>query len=1180
MTDTQKKVQFTAQQEEAIITRVGEVLVSAAAGSGKTAVLIERIVSIILIDRVAVDQLVVLTFTNAAATQMRERLRARLQKALQEQPKDASYIKRQLLLLPAAHISTFHAFCIQILRNNYQYTKLSPTFKVGEENEMSLLKEATLDTVLEELFEEKDPNFMLLANSFVTGVRIQELRKIILSVYEKSRAFSHPQQWREQALEWVRNEVYIKKLIMLHQEDIQKKLSNLMSELANCQLLLSGFPKNQAACDYFSEQLYTIQEHIAGDMNTVKTQWETIDILKWPTIKKDEKTAETELAHQVYTKLKKQYQKMADSLYTDAQISEQQAKTQPTVEALLLAVTRFEQLFSTEKQQKDIADFSDLEHYMIQLLEEHELVRLTVSEHITEILVDEYQDTNGVQDTIIYALKRKENRIFMVGDLKQSIYRFRLADPTIFMHKQKLFAENSPENQLILLNKNFRSTSTILETVNTICEPLFQLDIEYTDSNRLYHGNLSYQPADDLETTWHIFAEVAKDQFAEQFTTEEEQKALYITRQVQELVQNRKIFDLKTGDYRAITLDDIAILFRNKTTTLVQAIEQAFEKYGIHYSSAIDKGYFDAAEVNNVLALLTVLDNPYNTISLLAYMRSQLCFFSDEELVEIKMLASDACEKNAEFYEYLLYIISTKNESELALKIDRMLQQLEHFREKLMVMPISRVIRYIYEETVYYELVATLPNGHVRQANLDILCSLAKSREQLGMNSLRSFNRYMKNLQKNNRDFAIAKQKESREASIEMMTIHKSKGLEFPIVFLVDVDRRFNKQDSRAPYQMSEDEGLALRYTDLEKKIRYKTWHYQYIAQQQAMADIAEQLRVLYVALTRPMQQLHLFLDETTKEYVQAWREEDVLNMQSFGEGLSYAYQVMATKKDLNWQTKIVDLTTLEGTMPQQLQKETGQQVDAVTEADVLQLLAKIQEKYKYENLQQYAQKQTVTEIKRREDEKNEEQPFSFEKHLDAPIQGRFGAPRRVEENLKLSEEVPSFMKQEQVISALSRGTLYHFILQQYQWKKPQKVEKMLEEMLAVGIITKQEQDILNTQKIEAIIQHIQETYLDNNYQIAGKEVPFSLKYNAEELYGDNLGFHEEQLLVQGKIDLLLVKDEEYLIIDYKTDSLRKNQNEADLTKKYERQLSLYEMAVKKFYNTDKVTSKIYAIFG
>jgi len=1163
------KVVFTMEQQQAIDAREREVLVAAAAGSGKTAVLVERIVTLILNDHVDVTKLVILTFTNAAAAQMRRRLRERLQGLMLEvNTSDKEFLQKQILLLPAAHISTFHAYCIDVLRNYYQFAELSPKFKIIEENTLALLKEEALVQTIEQVLAERAQHEDVL-DYFVIGNKLHRLETIITEIYEKTRAYAFVDTWMKHAIGFTSDEAMIEQLIEAFIVAYYKKVNVWLRQFHQMEHDLMNFPKNQAV---IVQLIVAFKQFSMIPYEASIMQLRALQFPKWPSIKKEEASAESVQAYALFNKLKKEIKQYSEQNLTREEMVRDQQALAPIVKKLLRFVKMYGQNLSALKKAQDFIDFSDVEHKMVELLHEHEPLRGELSRNITEILVDEYQDTNELQDTILQLLKSETNRLFMVGDIKQSIYRFRLADPTIFLTKKEQYQAPSVGNEqrLIILNKNFRSSANILSTVNTIFTSLFKLDIQYPAEEQLYLGEGSATSGRSHYTKWHFFTDYTQNDTI-QLQTVPEKKATTIVNEIVRLVSDEQIYDAATNSYRNIRLQDIAVLFRSRHSQVIRYIEQKLEEAQIHYSLENDKGYFDAVEVNVSLALLNTLENPYNSIALIAYLRSPMCAINDEEL----MVVADFYRKSPQvatdkFYEYVRYYMSV-HEDDLAKRLHNILDNLNEFRAKLTVMGLAQVLENMYEKTNYYNFVATLPNGNIRQLNLDILVNLARTHDVRGKNSLTSFNKYIRQLQQNKRDFSVAKPKGKIEDTLSLMTIHKAKGLEFPVVFLVDLDKQFNEQDTRINYQLSKKYGLALQYHDLAKHIRYKTKHYQFIAEQTTFEMKAEELRVLYVALTRPKQQLHLFLEEN-EQLKQLETSADILTLRSYGEALRAVY-ARAHGERTKWQRTDISLKTIiksASLVPQTpLDASVGTSSSSLSSGELQMLKRKMKLNYKYHNFSHYKQKYTVSELKDRQ----------LAREV-GPLDLRDGlvVERAQHVSAKLYEETPQFMKKGE-LSALEKGSLYHLILEHYPWADMPTVQAHLKTMVLDSLITEDDIVHLQPEKLYKMVSDVRADYLAKGFEIVAQELPFAFTHEAKALYSDPL-LTDERLLIQGKIDMLLRKGRSFVIIDFKTDTLREKETVETLNKRYENQLFFYREAVRRAYAASDVQTKIYAIFG
>jgi ATP-dependent helicase/nuclease subunit A len=1163
------KVVFTMEQQQAIDAREREILVAAAAGSGKTAVLVERIITLVLNEHVDITKLVILTFTNAAAAQMRRRLRERLQTLIPSvNTSDREFLQKQILLLPVAHISTFHAYCIAVLRNYYQFADLSPKFKIIEENALALLKEEALAQTIEQVLAERAQHEDVL-DYFVIGNKLHRLETIITEIYEKTRAYAFVDTWMKQAIGFTSDEAMIEQLIEAFIVAYYKQVNVWLRQFHQMEHDLLNFPKNQAV---IVQLIVALKQFSMIPYEASIMQLRALQFPKWPSIKKDEATPESAQAHALFNKLKKEIKQYGEQHATREEMVQEQRALAPIVRKLLRFVKLYERNLAALKKAQDVIDFADVEHKMVELLHGHEPLRHELAENITEILVDEYQDTNELQDTILQLLKNETNRLFMVGDIKQSIYRFRLADPTIFLTKKERYQATSAANEqrLIILNKNFRSSANILTTVNTIFTSLFKLDIQYPAEEQLYLGEGSATNQRSHYTKWHFFTEHGQNDTV-QLQTVAEKKATAIVNEIVRLVSDEQIYDATTNSYRAIRLQDIALLFRSRNSQVIRYIEQKLEEAQIHYNLENDKGYFDAVEVSVSLALLNTLENPYNSIALIAYLRSPMCAINDEELMFVaEHYRKSQMPPTDKFYEYVRYYKDTCDD-ELASRLHSILDNLSQFRAQLTVMGLAQALEAMYEKTNYYNFVATLPHGNIRQLNLDILVNLARTHEVRGKHSLLSFNKYIRALQQNKRDFSVAKPKGKAEDTLSLMTIHKAKGLEFPVVFLVDLDKQFNEQDTRMNYQLSKQYGLALQYHDLEQHIRYKTKHYQFIAEQTTFEMKAEELRVLYVALTRPKQQLHIFLEESD-QLKQLDTSADILTLRSYGEALRAVY-ARAHGERTKWQRtdislkSIIKSAALLAQTP--LDASVGTSASSLGRTELQTMKRKMKLAYKYHNFSHYKQKYTVSELKDRR----------LAREV-GPLDLRDGlvVERAQQVSPKLYEETPQFMKKDG-LSVLERGTLYHLILEHYPWTDMPTVQAHLKAMVLDSLITEDELVHLQPEKLYKTVQDVQADYLAKGFEIVAQELPFAFTHEAKALYSDPL-LTDERLLIQGKIDMLLRKGRSYVIIDFKTDALGDGQSVDTLNKRYENQLFFYREAVRRGYAASDVQTKIYAIFG
>lgn len=1148
-------VQYTKEQQRAMQTEAKEILISAAAGAGKTAVLIERIFQMIKNKNVSLKEIVVLTFTKAAAIQMKQRLRKKLQDAIHQaqDETDKKLFTEQLLALPFSQVSTFHAFCIQILRQEYHVLGISPTFKIGDDNEVFLLQQEAFEQALEYFIINYPNQMQYIGDAYIRETSIHEFKELIFGIFFQIQSFASFEEWEKQIYYFYQTDEGHETLFQLYVLQMKEKISQIQKEFNDCYHLFLGFDKNQEHINTCLQQLDNILKNITTDFSWAMQQIQHFEFGRLPSIKKDEATEDTENAKTLYTKIKKEMKKNFSLFYTKEVLSEQQMMLIPLVDAILLFLNIFQEQYTTLKGEKDILDFSDLEQYTLTLLKNYPDIRKKIGEQIHEVLVDEYQDTNDVQESILRYLKTENNHLFMVGDVKQSIYRFRFAEPRNFIEKSHKFSLLDDKKELILLNKNFRTRDTLLRGINAIFTQLFREEFEYTADQHLIYGNLSLAKTEDIEMFWHFFSHSTLETKDKTFVSEK--KVHYI---LTEIIYQLNFGVIHEGKItRNVRLNDIAIIFRNKNTRLLKILEKELETLYIPYTNFSDKGYFDAIEVNNVLSLLSILHNPYDDIAFLGVLRSPLIFISDEHLLHIKEHYLKKHETQAPYFTMAQFYVQTENDH-LKIKLENMLNLLQNFRDFSNIHNIAQTIQFIFSQTYYDAYVSRLPNGKVRKANLDVLYKLALHAEQLGFKTLRAFNHYMKGLQKHQRDFPIAQPKEGKEI-LQMMTIHKSKGLEFPIVFLIDLDHQFNMQDARSVYQVDKNYGLGLRYTDNEKKIRYRTWFYDYLQNKKRAADLAEEVRVLYVALTRGVHQLHIFLDTPEEN-----KKIDHLNMaKSLGDFLRYAYNY-GDYTDMI-QQKMIDITTIK---PLEItsflsftnRNTSGKEIEQKT---IDFYIESMKRQYTYKYLNVVSQKMTVTELKNLNNQ-----------NFDENYQKKVKALQNNEQKIKLP--TPSFIQAEK-LSPTERGNLYHYLLQHYPFEKDIDLNLYIREHLNKEYINLIQYEAIDPNILKHVIYYVK-NYLDQGYCIIGREIAFSMQYLAKNVYPNIIFNQDEKILIQGKIDLVLQREDTFLILDYKTDIIENKNKQAILKQRYQQQMELYCEAIKKLYLTDKVIYELISV--
>lgn len=917
-------VSWTTEQQQVIDLRNRNILVSAAAGSGKTAVLVERIVKIITDKNhpVDIDHLLIVTFTNAAAAEMRERIGNAIEKALDEQPGD-EHLLRQLTLIHNAQITTIDSFCLYVVRNHFHEIDLEPNFRIGDEGELKLLREDVLGRVLEQNYEEPSEAFSDFVEGYASGRTDAALNEMILQLYEFSRSYPWPEKWLDSFVgaysietreeldraEWLAPltenicfvlkdcEQLLKQALAITQQDdgpdmYEKAVQSDLEKYEGLSRLTSFCELSGALSDIKYDRLAS-SRGFEGDPDKL----ELVKSLR-------------EQAKDVVKKLCKQY-----FFCSPEMMIEQLERTEPMLEEVVRLTKQFADEFAAAKRRKNLVDFHDVEHFALQILvdEETEKVKKTAEEFrdtFEEIMIDEYQDSNEVQETLLRSISREErgeNNIFMVGDVKQSIYRFRLARPELFMKKYDSYSLEESTTQRIDLHKNFRSREEVLTCTNDIFYKIMARslgNVEYDAEAALYPG-ASY-PAIEMKKTAgkeetaeeqtkqsiadftpEILLADSNDELLEdtEFSDKKTLEAKIVAEEIRHLMKTQPVTDKATGELRAARYSDIVILLRS-LSGWADSLVEVLNGNGIPAHTVSSTGYFSTVEVQTVLSMLRLLDNPRQDIPMAAVLRSPMAGLTDEELAVLRLE-----DGSVPFHEAVLELAEGlyeedgqkeisdseadseadqkqgrnadgKKEDDIETTAHRKLlkfyKKYRQLRQLVPDTPIHELIEIILRETGYGHYVAAMPAGSRRTANLNMLLEKAAAYEKTSYKGLFHFVRYIDELQKYDVDFGEADMVGENEDVVRIMSIHKSKGLEFPIVIVSGMGKNFNKQDTRSKMVLHPELGIGLDYMDGKKRIKSPTIAKKAIAKQIELENLGEELRVLYVALTRAKEKLIL----------------------------------------------------------------------------------------------------------------------------------------------------------------------------------------------------------------------------------------------------------------------------------------------------------------------------------
>ena len=1170
---------WTTEQQQVIDLRNRNLLVSAAAGSGKTAVLVERIIQKILDKRhpVDIDRLLIVTFTNAAAAEMRERIGATIEKALEQEPENV-HLQKQQTLLHNAQITTIHSFCLYVIRNYFHRIELDPDFRVAEEGELKLLKSDVLDAVLESYYEQGKPEFLALSETIATGKTDEPLKEAILKLYEF--AMSYP--WVEQWLEDCKAPYQVKSLEEFETLPLAKELEIYLGELAG-QWKAQMEKSRNISMESDGPQMYTpLLEQEAAVMgqvvscSTYQQYYEAIRGISFgrlPGARKFEGDVQKkDQVQKLRNEVKASVKKITEQFFFQApeMIVEELGKNEPIVAMLIEVTLAFEKAFSEKKREKNMLDFNDLEHFALQILVDKETKEPTktaveLQKNYEEIMIDEYQDSNYVQETILKSVAgeaQNRNNMFMVGDVKQSIYRFRMARPELFMEKYHTYTSEESDNQKIDLHKNFRSRPQVLETVNDVFYKIMKEDIgniTYDPQAALYPGAQFKEAEPGMFDTEVLVVEPDSEN---QDTKERELEAKAVGNNIRKLMGHQLVTDKETGELRSVRYSDMVILLRSLngwSDTFVKILGEM----GIPVKATTGTGYFSAMEVQTALNLLRVLDNPRQDIPMAAVLASPIVRLNGEELAIIRTEFPEQ-----KFYEAVMQyrLEEDSQEKKTALskekqkRLMRFLELLEKYRFKISYTPIHDLLYQVLEETGYMAYVYALPGGEVKKANLEMLMEKAIAYENTSYRGLFHFIRYMEQLQKYEVDFALADVGE-QENVVQIMSIHKSKGLEFPVVFVSGLGKMFNTQDIREKIVLHPQLGIGMDYLDVKRRVKTPGITRQFLARKTGMENTGEELRVLYVAMTRAKEKL--ILTGTMKK-----AEEKLAGMMSveMADGFLSFLTRLGTNTFLSFLLQAFfcygekyPITILKQA---ELEKEEEKQVvtDTLTQ---LEVLAQLQQRDEIQ----------AEQIERR---LSYEYPFAEEEDMKTKVSvseikhramDRIMAEETMETEQKAEEEfehyIPAFMEgvQEENLGA-KRGTATHRILECYDFtKEPEELASQLGQMVEEKLVEPEMVELVDKKKLQKFL----ESPLARRMQQAAKngklyrEKPFVMGETAKDVLEDSKS--QEMVLIQGIIDVFFEEEGEMVLLDYKTDRIRTGK---ELAERYRAQIQLYKSAIER----------------
>ena len=1195
-------------------------------GSGKTAVLVERVINKIINEDVDIDKLLVVTFTNSAASEMRERVLDAIYKKLEEEPEN-SKLQRQITLINKASICTIDSFCLEIVRNNfYELENISPNFRIADTTEIELLKQEVIEEIFEQKYEDENEDFIKLLSTYTSYRDDTPLKDIILKIYSYIQSNPFPKQWLESKVEMFNlkdklNEDFSKTPwgeVLL--EDIDDELIDCISTLKDVEESLQYEPELEKYLQTIQDDIDKLQLLRKGLESWDKAFdiYQTLSFMTWPRkkIDSDIKDQAKIVRDDVKKKLTRKLDKILISNSKEANQDIYDMYT--TLVKLKNIILEFSIEFSKRKREKNIVDFNDVEHFALEiLLKQNEAgaverteVAKRYQDKYEEIAIDEYQDSNLVQEYILTAVS-KENNIFMVGDVKQSIYKFRQAMPELFLNKYKTYKNkenrNIDENLKIQLFKNFRSRDNILKVTNLIFEDIMSNvlgDIDYNKEEYLNLGASYEEIEQDLKTEINIintkqmeeedkYIKQQEEKESENHTNEDseteeriediELEARFVANRIKELIDNKfQVWDRKKNEFRNIEYRDIVILLR-ATSNTAPIYEQEILNLDMPVFSDSSQEYLESIEIQTIMSLLKIIDNPIQDIPLVTVLRSNIGKFTDDELVEIRL-----SDKYDDFYTCMQKAKVDVN-SNLKEKIQNFLDNLDKWRKEQEYLALDELIWKIYSDTGYYNYVGLMPNGELRQANLKMLFERAKQYETAIFKGLYNFINFIEKLRLSSGDLGSAKIIGENDNVIRIMSIHKSKGLEFPVVFLSSTGKQFNLMDLNNNILLHQDMGIGVKYIDYEKQVQYDTLTKAAIRNKTLTETLSEEMRILYVALTRAKEKL--IITGIAKDFEKDLEKMKIqVNRYSKSCNKINPILIKKYKKYLDWimlvylyeQNNVDDLIALNVFNKKEvintfktIEKEEFDIYEFLNSKDISkEEINKIKEilefRYKYQLATTIPTKTSVTKIKQMQIENINKQEMhnNINNNDDENRNGEISFP------------IPNFAKdsKEEKLTGAQKGTLIHLCMQRLDEKQEydlDKIKDLINELRNKQIITEKEAESINPYKILEFTKSKIWKELKEAKEVF-KEKPFYINIPAKEIYKEDI---EEEVLVQGIIDLYYIdKNDNLVLLDYKTDYVEKGKEE-ELVNKYKKQLELYKDALESSLNRKVDKIYIYSVY-
>ncbi|MCQ2551435.1 MAG: helicase-exonuclease AddAB subunit AddA [Clostridia bacterium] len=1081
-------MEWTKEQEQAITLRGKNILVAAAAGSGKTAILVERIIRLVIEYQVPIDKMLVVTFTKAAASEMKEKIIKRLTEII-EDGQGSDFLKEQLDIIHRANISTFHSFGEQVIKENFHAIGLEPSLSVADEVESTLLKEQAVEALLEERYEESSEEFLDFLDAYGQEKSDSKIRELIVVAHKKLMSLPYPWKVLEEELEELKNPKRDGKIFRSIERYVKSQMKHAASIARDTArfLLDEGFP---ILADRILQKDVMYLE--AGNVLAV-------DYARL-TLPKEYKESYEDVRKIVEAK-RKQYKdivtELRDKFYYEG-MEQELKELYPRFKVFVKLIQDFDEKYTQEKLRKRQIDFSDIEHYCLKILEDEEIAKI-YRDRFEYIFVDEYQDSNLVQEEIIGKICRENNR-FLVGDVKQSIYKFRLAEPEIFRTRYEEF-KGDPNSVKIDLNKNFRSKGNVIDSVNLFFESIMD---GYDKDAMLYKGD-PYEGPLDVRTSLHILEESKDiDDMSDAIKELErnEKEAILVAKLIEETL-GQEIYDSKEKKVRKIEKRDIAILLRGVKNTGKKYYDVLMENNIPSYITA-DEGYFGTIEVDAMVNLLTVIDNKQQDIPLVAVLSQEAFGYSVEELVDIRNKG-----ERGPFYKAFLDHAKTDERAR------QVLGTLDRWKKLSSLMPLDKFIWQVMLESGIYLAMGALPGGVQRQANLRSLVDKALGYE----GNLYSFIQYIDMLKQQKIAVGQVKLVGEKDDLVRIMTIHKSKGLEFPVVIVAGLGKE--KRPQREPVVFHKDVGLGMELVNLDERWKKDTPLDLIIKAKNKQDALEEEIRILYVALTRAKDRLLLVgnIDDLAgyKEKVMYGfrgysRYLDMIGVDAYRSPIIDVYyhsdaslgkHMLAKKRKLDKVLSVFD--------------ETEPKVD---EALAMEVERRVNFEYPYRKAMNLKSKYSVSELNQRE----------------------------------RSTKIKKLTLEEGKLSQAAKGTIYHTVMEHIPFEEDFDLEKVIQSLVDREILLEEEAKVVDKDKVMAFFNSdigkraVKAAREGKLY----KEKPFTVKTNMD----------GEEVLVQGIIDAFFIEEDEIVLLDYKTNFVESEEDVERIKETYKVQMDMYRAAL------------------